>query len=292
MLRPRGDCVNARSRRRRPDIRGRQARPGAGNVYATNGRRGGDVARERREAHAPEERRTRLAVQIKELRSNFGPELRNIRSWRRWVTPSWGSGASLTPDFPYEDVTSTEAKRRLSNGSPPFRGLPTAEGPNPPDPSGRPSLRDRARCRRASELREFCWETAGESTPGPSPVPRVKDIARAVSRRPCNPKRFVVSGGDTVCRRRRRKSFEFRGVCMAREMRRNKSKLPAIAIFTRRTSLRARRRGELDVGATAGPRTIVPGKRARGVRVRCGAVSRASRGRAAPWRRPPGRHAR
>jgi len=48
------------------------------------------------------------------------------------------------PEVPYEDATSTEPKRLLSNGSPPFRGFPFTEGPIPPDPFGRPSLRNRA----------------------------------------------------------------------------------------------------------------------------------------------------
>jgi len=53
--------------------------------------------------------------------------------------------APLHPDVPYEDVTSTEPNRLLSNGSPPFRGLAAVEGPNPPDSVGRPSLGNRAR---------------------------------------------------------------------------------------------------------------------------------------------------
>src|SRR5262249_57072171 len=45
-----------------------------------------------------------------------------------------GSSSDATAsEFPYEDATSTEARLRLSNGSPPFRGHHLREDPTSPD---------------------------------------------------------------------------------------------------------------------------------------------------------------
>ena len=48
--------------------------------------------------------------------------------------PAWGPHqAPQRPNHPYEDVTSTEARQRLVNGSPPFRGNHLREDPTSPD---------------------------------------------------------------------------------------------------------------------------------------------------------------
>src|SRR5258706_4415343 len=47
--------------------------------------------------------------------------------------PAWGPHqAPQRPNHPYEDVTSTEARQRLVNGSPPFRGNQLREDPTSP----------------------------------------------------------------------------------------------------------------------------------------------------------------
>ena len=47
--------------------------------------------------------------------------------------PAWGPHqAPQRPNHPYEDVTSTEARQRLVNGSPPFRGNHLREDPTSP----------------------------------------------------------------------------------------------------------------------------------------------------------------
>ncbi len=57
------------------------------------------------------------------------------------------TGTSQLPEVPYEDVTSTEPKRLLSNGSPPFRGIPPRRDPTLPIPRAARARWDRARMR-------------------------------------------------------------------------------------------------------------------------------------------------
>src|SRR5262245_31180295 len=53
-------------------------------------------------------------------------------------------GASLHPQIPYEDVTSTEPTRLLSNGSPPPRGYLPWRDPTLPNPPAARAVRARA----------------------------------------------------------------------------------------------------------------------------------------------------
>src|SRR6185369_9575408 len=93
-------------------------------------------------------------------RKHQGPVLSD-RARERSVLVALGSreGAHQTPqasEFPYEDATSTEAKLRLSNGSPPFRGNHLREDPTSPDRRAAQARVVRARippCERTLEMK-------------------------------------------------------------------------------------------------------------------------------------------
>jgi hypothetical protein len=74
--------------------------------------------------------------------------------------PASGSRRFWLPGAPYEDATSTEPKRLLSNGSPPFRGFLMRRDPTLPIPQAARASGTARVCFARVITSEFCFEPA------------------------------------------------------------------------------------------------------------------------------------